>query len=201
MGRRQREPLSIVAEWVPTEGAAKAWDEAIDLLADAFAELAIEDARRELQLEMESEREAADSGKPLGAVDRAMRATWFPRFVQERDRYSYRQHEARLGVPRWILRQALERAGHTKARHPGERSEPEDGRGRSSPAAPPPDSAPQGRHYDMIAARGDELRRFSATLHPDDTTPDGAAKAKALVEASGWEVLHLVQRRGPSDST
>lgn len=120
MPGRKRQPLSITAHWVPTPGAAQAWDEAIELLAEGLAELAIRDARREVELEFEAEREAERGGKPLGAVDRALRAPWFPRFVEERDRYSYRQHEARLGVPRWILREALQRAGYTKARHPGE---------------------------------------------------------------------------------
>lgn len=120
MAGRKKVPLSITAHWVPTREAAQAWDEAIDLLAEGLAELAVQDARREVELELEAGREAERGGKPIGAVDRAMRAPWFPGFVEERDRYSYRQHEARLGVPRWILREALHRAGHTKARHPGE---------------------------------------------------------------------------------
>lgn len=197
MGGRKREPLSITAHWVPTPEAAQAWDEAIEILAEGLAELAIQDARREVELKLQEEREAERGGKPLGAVDRAMRAPWFPRFVEERDRYSYRQHEARLGVPRWILREALLRKGLTKAR---QAREPDGDLGaRPSPpaggirAAGKADSR-LGRSYDIVAVRDGVANRFSVGLHPDDDTPDGEAKARALIEEKGWKVSRIVQR-------
>jgi hypothetical protein len=196
VGGRKKEPLSITARWVPRPEAAQAWNEAIEILAEGLAELAIQDARREVELELEEEREAERGGKPLGAVDRAMRAPWFPRFVEERDRYSYRQHEARLGVPRWILREALLRKGLTKVR---QAREPDGDLGaRPSPAGGVPAAREAdsrlGRSYDIVAVRDGVANRFSVGLHPDDDTPDGEAKARALIEEKGWKVIHVVQR-------
>ncbi len=69
--------LNISATWVPTEGAARAWDQAIEILADGLAELAVAAARAELAAELGLAPESIVHGAP-GLTDDARRAADLP---------------------------------------------------------------------------------------------------------------------------
>lgn len=68
-----KQPLTITARWEPREGADRAWKEAISLLADGLAELAIADARAEVAAELGVAPESLVHGAS-GLTDEARRA-------------------------------------------------------------------------------------------------------------------------------